>query len=63
MCVLSLKTIQILFLLLVVVSSNEQSTVRFTYATPYAPNPVFTGFPRYQNVLKEIDIPDSVVEM
>lgn len=31
-------------------SSNEQSTVRFTYATLYVPNPVFPGFPRYQNV-------------
>jgi len=39
---------------LVVVGSDEQLTVRFRYATPSAPNPVFPGFSRYQNVNKEI---------
>jgi hypothetical protein len=34
--------------------SDEQPTERFRYATPSAPNPVFPGFSRYQNVLKEI---------
>lgn len=43
MCVLSLKTIQILFLLLVVVGSDEQPTVRFRYATPHTPNPCISG--------------------
>ena len=41
-------------MLLVVVSRYEQLTVRFRYATPSATNPVIPGFPRYQNVLKEI---------
>ncbi len=35
--------------------SDEQLTVRFRYATPSAPNPVFPGFSRYQNVNKEED--------
>ena len=31
-----------------------QSTAYNTYATPPTPNPLFQGFSRYQNVLKEI---------
>ena len=36
--------------------SDEQPTERFRYATPSAPNLVSSGFPRYQNVLKEIGL-------
>ena len=39
--------------------SDEQLTVRFRYATPSAPNPVFPGFSRYQNVNKEITWEDG----